>query len=356
MQGLVELERMRGGDGIKYVLARRAGVALPFEHALSKIVRHTTDATVMLDRALSILAEKLKGADEWLQRKMDQVWSNDEVVSSSALSELEALGTLLEVFPDCVPVLESPRKQTPDFAIPEVAAVEVYRPRESSLNEEKVNVELASQPGPVKIAVSHPITGSDGKSLEFPASKVVDRILNSKRVSRQMAVGLPAILYVDLRHAWQLGCEDVLPYRTTFSKEIHWIGTFGAWHAFYGAKGRRTMLKDRVALRFLRETESHHQLRQGFFRDVPHWSASILALRDGLVLFENPWATIPVPEAVLRNLLLLHRARPEHSWLRDNKEPSHLAAAVESMLDKMEWMFRGDDQGVELRGSEELSE
>lgn len=339
LQGLAELERMGGGDGIKSVLARCPGSVLPFEHPLSKIVRHTTDATVMLDRSLGMVAENLTGCDDWLQRKMDQVWSTDPVVSSSALSELEALGTLLEVLPECIPVPESARKQTPDFAIPEVATVEVYRPRESSSNEEKVTAELASQPGPVKIAISHPITGSDGKSLEFPANKVVDRILNSKRTSHQTDASLPAILYVDLRHDWQLGSEDVFPYRTTFSKGMHWIGTFGAWHAFYGSKGRRTMLRDRAALRFLRPTDCHEQRRQGFFRELAHWSISIMALRDGLVLFENPWASTPVSEEVLRRLLLLHRARPEFSWLRGAEASANLAQTVESMLDRMEWIF-----------------
>lgn len=200
LQGLDELERMGGGDGIKFVLAQYPGSSFHFEHPLSKIVRHTTDATVMLDRSLGIVADKLKGCDDWVQRKMAQVWSTDAVVSSSALSELEALGTFLDVFPECMPVPESVRKQTPDFMIRDVATVEVYRPRESLSNEEKVTTELASQPGPVKIAISHPITGSDGNSLEFPANKVVDRILNSKRRSQQTHLSLPAALYVDLRH------------------------------------------------------------------------------------------------------------------------------------------------------------
>lgn len=341
LQGLVELERMGGGDGIKFVLARYPGSALPFEHPLSKIVRNTTDATIMLDRSLGIVAEKLKGWDHWLEHKMDQAWSTNPVVSSSALSELEALGTLLEVLPECMPVPESARKQTPDFVIPEVATVEVYRPRESSPNEEKVNAELASQPGPVKIAISYPITGSDGNSLEFPASKVVDRILNSKRTSHQTDAGLPAILYVDLRHDWQLGSEDILPYRTKFSKGIHWIGTFGAWHAFYGSEGRRTMLRERTALSFLRPTDCHAQRRQGFFREFSQWSISILALRDGLVFFENPWASTPASEEILRKLLLLHRARPEFSWLRGAEALERLAQAVEAMLDRMEWTFGG---------------
>lgn len=338
IQGLAELERIGGGDGIKSVLAQRPGAALPFEHPLSKIVRHSTDATVLLDRSLAIVAAKLKGYDEWRRRKMDQVWSVDPVVSSSALSELEALGTLLDVLPKSVPVPESARKQTPDFVIPETATVEVYRPRESYPNEERVTAELASQPGPVKISISYPITGD---SVEFPANKVVDRILNAKRKSHQTADDLPAVLYVDLRHDWELSGEDVLPYRTKSSKGMQWIGTFGAWHAFYGSEGRRTMLRDRTVLRFLRPTDCHEQRRQGFFREFAHWSMSILAVRDGLVFFENPWASKPLPEQVLKEFLCLHRARPDLSWLRGPETSSAFAQSVESMLDRMEWTFGG---------------
>lgn len=343
LQGLEVLEQMGRGQGLKAVLAHRANVLPGFDHPLAEVVRRSSDVALMLDHALQFVVSGLADVD-WKRRKFDQVWSHDASVSRSALSELEALGTLLEIFPDCAPVPENPREQTPDFSIPRLLTVEVYRPRESWPESQKVEAELASQPGPLRMAISHPITGSDGLSLDFPANKVVDRILNAKREKAQVIEGIPAALYLDLRHESALGCRDVIPYRTVFSKGVHWIGTFGAWHAFYGAEGRRTMLRDRAAVRFLRPTDCHAQTRQGFFREFTQWSIAILALSDGLVFFENPWAATPVSDRTLRQLLLLHRARLEFSWFRGSETSKRLAQAVESMIDRMEWTFDTDDE------------
>jgi hypothetical protein len=65
-----------------------------------------------------------------------------------------------------------------------------------------------------------------------------------------------------------------------------------------------------------------------------------LAVRDGLVIFENPWATHPLGAQSLRQLLLLHRVRAEYCWYRAQTEQEVLATRVDLMLSEMEWVFK----------------
>jgi hypothetical protein len=201
----------------------------------------------------------------------------------------------------------------------------------------------------VRIALSHPLTGSGGRSLDFPANKIVDRLVNAKRGSKQTTDNLPAVLYIDVRHDWALSATDTLPLRTVYSKGVHWIGTLGAWHAFYGQECRRSMLRDRVSLPFLNFADVHEQARPGLFRVAPHWSAVLLAVRDGAVVFENPWTTCPVAEPSFRKLLRLHRVRPDYSWFRGGATPAELGSSIELTLSRMQWLFEteADAEDVE---------
>ena len=174
----------------------------------------------------------------------------------------------------------------------------------------------------------------------YPASKVIDRIINAKRSSRQFQSGRASILYIDGRRQWQLSAEDVLPFRTKYSLETHWVGTKGVWHAFYGAEGMRTLLPNRVSLEHLNTTDAHEQVQRGLFRATPQWSACILALMDGLALFENPWAEEPLHEKTLRQILQMSRMRAEFSWYR-GPDAVVLEAEVERMLQKLQWTFAG---------------
>jgi hypothetical protein len=344
------LASLGAGVGIKYLLSLHQGaVVSPDNPVMMLLARKTStsadvyisDELRMLDRALDVLSRNANGQSDWCQARARVAWSSVDHYHAArgALSELEAFGTILDVFSQCVPVPKT-SEETPDFVIPDDAfSVEVYRPRESETNRAKVKEDLANQSRDVKIAISHPLTGSAG--LAFPANQIVNRILNAKRDSQQVYADLPAVLYVDVRHEWHLGGDDLLPYRTVFSKGQDWIGTLGAWHAFYGKTGRRTMLRDRTSLRFLADSDAYEQERNGFFRTSTRWSAALLAVRDGLVIFENPWATHPLAAQSLRQLLLLHRVRAEYCWYRAQSQQEQLATRVELMLSEIEWVFRG---------------
>lgn len=67
------------------------------------------------------------------------------------------------------------------------------------------------------------------------------------------------------------------------------------------------------------------------------WSACILALMDGLALFENPWAEEPLH---VRRILQMRRMRAEFSWYR-GPDAVVLEAEVERMLQKLQWTFAG---------------
>lgn len=338
------------GRGIAFILSARTR-PLDSDHPTARLLASNSgreglvvaDELLIFDRALACVADHASRHQDWCTSRTSSSWSTDDVEAGGALSELEAFGTLLEIFPECAPTVPR-REQTPDFAVPGAFALEVYRPRESTTNRDAVAADLAAQTGMVRIAVSYPITGPGEGSLAYPASKVVDRIVNAKRTSRQIDPHLPNILYVDARHEWGLATEDLLPFRTTYSQGEHWIGTFGAWHAFYGVLGKRTMLRDRAALRYLRRCDAHEQKRNGLFREADHWSAALLAVRDGLVLFENPWARRRLDEATVRALLQLHRLRPECSWYCAGRSRQDLERDIEQTLARMEWSFRGNNE------------
>ncbi len=332
------------GRGVNWLLSQRPPGDLPDEHPARFLLGASIGADgeppcppslLLLDKALETLSKSTHATSTWTLSRVSQVWSNDLTAAGGALSELEAFGTILEVCATCVPVPEA-KTPTPDFNVPGLFAVEIYRPRESEPNKANVQADLASQKGPVKIALSFPITGSGGLSREFPASKVIDRIVSGKRASKQ-TLGAPGVLYVDLRHEWSVECKLLQPFLTVASKGEYWIGTFGAWHAFYGAPNRNTLLKERATLPFLDDGDVHAQVREGLFRQAPHWAAAVLAGSDGIVIFQNPWSTCPLSGDALRTLLRLYGLRSEFSWYQAN---DNLEVRVEETLNRMEWTFQ----------------
>lgn len=332
------------GRGVDWLLSQRPPGDLLEEHPARFLLGESIGAygdppcptsLLLFDRALERVSKSTHATSSWTQSRVSQVWSNDLTAAGGALSELEAFGTILEICETCVPVPEA-KTPTPDFRVPGLFAVEIYRPRESEPNKDNVQAELASQKGPVKIALSFPITGSDGLSRDFPASKVIDRIVSAKRASKQ-TLGAPGVLYVDLRHEWNVESELLQPFVTVASKGEYWIGTFGAWHAFYGVPNRNTLLKERATLRFLDEGDVHAQLREGLFRHASHWAAAVLASSDGVVIFQNPWSSDPLTVDALRCLLRLYGLRLEYSWYQANND---LALRVEETLNRMEFSFQ----------------
>lgn len=345
MDLLSELRALGHGGGIDWLLSGRQSVALPLKHPCSELVGDvaTIDSSVperllMLDKALATVQDRHVEHD-WCREMVARSWGNDARQARSALSELEVFGTLLDVFPDCMPVPRDRRKQTPDFRADDAVNIEVCCPRESDQNQGVVRQELASQDGPVRLAISHPITGSSPNATRYSANKVGDRLLNSKRESEQLAAGESNVLVLNVRHEWQLAAADLLPVRTKYAKGTLWVGTAGVWHAFFGGINRYTMLGDRVAVERLMLGEKYTQQVDGFFREKPRWSAVVLLVADGSVVFENPWAEHALTEGHLRSLLSMHRCRLDFSWHRAGGTFEEFQSEVERELCRLEWLF-----------------
>jgi hypothetical protein len=336
------------GKGVSLLLSGRPTTTLDDEHPISRLFEceHTTSQDVGVTDTLAFLDVSVAGVDpqredlcEWLTGALIKAWGQDHSEACGALAELEALGALSKVFPECAPVPRSRQTQTPDFEVPNHFAVEVYCPRESETNRAAVARELDSQHGMVKLAVSYPVTSSGGNSLRYAANKVIDRFLNAKRSSRQFRVGCPSVVYVNARHEWGLLARDLLPMRSVVDGDVQVVGTFGAWHAFYGRSGLKTMVSGPACMSFPQSLLGYEQKLEGLFRAEPGWSGALIAVRDGIVLFENPWATDPLADSTLRLLMRLYRFRPEYSWYRGSGAPSDLKAEVERTVAKLSWTF-----------------
>lgn len=345
MDLLSELRALGHGGGIDWLLSGRQSVALPLEHPCSELVGDvvTIDSSVperllMLDKALATVHDR-HAKHDWCREMVAHSWGNDARQARSALSELEVFGTLLGVFPDCMPVPRDRRKQTPDFRVDDGVNIEVCCPRESEQNQGVVREELASQDGPVRLAISHPITGSSPNAIRYSANKVGDRLLNSKRESKQTATGESNVLVLNVRHEWRLSAADLLPVRTKYAKGVLWVGTFGVWHAFFGGAGRYTMLGDRVAVEYVMLGDRFAQRVDGFFREKSRWSAAMILVTDGAVLFENPWAEHALSEGHLRSLLRMHRCRLDFCWHRGGGRLEEFQGEVERELCRLEWLF-----------------
>lgn len=342
-----KLARLGRGQGVALLLSGCTGHTLDDDHPICRLFEHertTRDdfevppALELLDVSLARIAPGREGLGDWLSALLKKVWAADHSEACGALAELEAFGAFSGVFPDCVPVPRS-RQATPDIEVRDHFFTEVYCPRESEPNREAVARDLKGQRGPVRIAVSYPVTGQGGSGIRYAANKVADRLLNKKRSSKQFCLGTPSILYVNARHEWGLCADDLLPMRSVLAGDVEVVGTFGAWHAFYGKRGIRSMLSGPASLPFLLSIDAYEQQVEGLFRAECSWSGALVAVRDGIVLFENPWAASPLQELTLRTLTRLHRFRPEYSWYRGDGARQELEMEVERAMAKLKWTF-----------------
>jgi hypothetical protein len=304
-----------------------------------------------LSQALTLVLQRARKHEAEVARRLELAWTRDEGTAHGTIAEVTALGLLADVFPKIEPLPHKRKQKTPDYTVIGSFNVEVFAPRDSQTDRANVEGELS---GPkreelvvdVRIAISHPITGSNPDALRFPANKTALRLLGNKWDKDQAIAGEPNVLYVDVQD-W-VECALATSTCSYMCKDIHCVGTFGAWHAFYGQRGRRTMVGDRAATSFLPFFDvAYEQDVQGFFRDRHQWSAAILVTKDGAVLFENPWANMPLAEDDLRRLLRIDRCKTEHSWFRGPHGLERLRDRVEDELDRLEWLFARSRDGKE---------
>lgn len=283
----------------------------------------------------------------WLQAKLGELATQPGDELRALAAEVDAALRLSWLGP--VARLPEGKEPTPDFEVNGLR-VEVYCPHEHSHEREVVRAELqhhkARSTGPVKvaIAVSHPTTGSgrqvkngeicrdrNNKALSYPSNKIMDRMFGNetKRSGKQFREGDANVLWLDLKHGWNLGTAECLPFRSIVAKGTCFTGMNGIWHGFYG-RPRAPLFPERTALEYPLPIRSYPQQRSGWFREVQKVAAAIISVRDGVVLFENPWASHPFNRAQRDELLRLSELRPEFSWFGP-----HVGIEVEGVLGRM---------------------
>ena len=304
---------------------------------------------IAMDRALrrwtqppSWVRDRFRGLTAWTSEepaRRDQQWA--------AAAELDAALRLRWI--GDVP---EPTAKGADFEIGDMR-FEVYCPQQHQAEREVVEAELGpNEDDPrscVKIAISHPHIGSvrvvadDGsvvkdpkkRPLEFPANKLIDRVLNSKRKAHQFSKGSTTLLWLDLKHGMQMSVADCTPFRSLLAKNGCFLGTHGVWHAFYGDEGG-PLVAERSVLEFGGAIQTYEQRRQGWFRETASAAGAVLATTDGVLLFENPWAAAPLDADQRAQIMRLSELRPEGCWL----QLGALESCVEQMLSAIAYLAR----------------
>jgi hypothetical protein len=307
---------------------------------------------VALDRASQRMDVLPLETRTWLQQALESLASqpaSDEMRARAA--EVEAALRLSWV--GQVTRIPENTRASVDFQVEDLN-VEVYCPQQHGEERRVVEADLAQQlqraEGPVRVAVSisHPTTGSgrsvdsagrisrDPKNLAltYPANKLIDRLLHAKRDGRQLMDSERNVLWLDLKHGLCLWAIDCVPLRSEVAKGTCFAGTHGVWHAFY-AKCGSPHFPERTTLEWPIAGKTYQQQKDGWFREMPKVSAALLAVLDGTLLFENPWADIPLDARTRRRFARLSEFRPETSWFGCSDA---LRRDVDSTLEKISWL------------------
>jgi len=271
------------------------------------------------DRDLGWAVKRLVRAGEVPHPASDLV---ADIAEADAFLRLAWLGIV-----EPIPRSERP---TPDFRIGQLN-VEVCCPlehqEERKVMEASLQMDLVGQDGPVRVAIAtgYPTTGSgrstthageierdlESKALEYPANKIIDRILSSKWSAHQFRDGSKTLLWLDLKHGMQFQCRDLLPLSSLMAKGHCLLGTPGIWHAFYGEVGA-PLVAERSDRAFTVET--YEQRRRGWFREHRNPTGALVAVVDGVVLLENPWSENPLSDDDRQLISGLSELRPEYCW------------------------------------------
>jgi hypothetical protein len=82
-----------------------------------------------------------------------------------------------------------------------------------------------------------------------------------------------------------------------------------------------------------------HGLCNGIFRDIANLSASVIQCRDGVVIYQNPWANIPLTDQQLIGLFKINKFRPEYSWITFSGL-GKLASKIEDELELVSEIYK----------------
>lgn len=256
--------------------------------------------------------------------------------SSSKVAEVVAGGLLAQVFPNLEQIPEQKKSKTPDLRLGPAHFAEVYCPQESETETKKHAAWLKKAVGPINLFVSYPVTSSAPKMLQFSSNTVIDRAVSGKRDKNQFSHGNENILWLDFLQGFGVRSSDTKPYTTVHKGENTYVESFGIWHSLYGREGC-SFAAERTDLRYLDAGQLYKQRREGLFRERPEASAAVLLVADGILLFENPWASTPLSEETRQRLTRLLWFKPDMSYLA--VPGVALTERISGILAEIEWLY-----------------
>ena len=316
----MELTELNAYPAIKRVVASFSDEIVRdsyiFENIRTRNLNGTNYKLQLINEAMGNL-ENI-GQVGWALDKFKRLFyeRNSIEVKSLCAAEIVAAGLISSCFSGLKPNPESKNIKQPDFVLGSKTLLEVYCPQIAEGEIESLKEKFSLQQGSVKWAIFHPITGSKGQSLTYPANQVVARLVRGKGSNGkdQTKVGKENILWLDLVNGITLSGRDLLPCRSSIKGDIAFIECIGAWHAFYGKKDDSVFPYTRSVLKGHSASNIYLQKKcDGLFRDRASLSAAVFLVNDGIVLYENPWALIPLSDDTKYKLSRLPRFRPEFS-------------------------------------------
>lgn len=260
----------------------------------------------------------------------------DLLNASAQVAEIIAGGLLGSVFPAMERIPEMKKSKTPDLRLGESIFAEVYCPQQSTTETAKYCEWLKQNVDPIKLFISYPITGSSPLALRYSTNVTIDRAVSGKRDKNQFEAGNENLLWLDLLNGFGISSQDTKPYTSVHKGENTFVGSFGIWHSLYGQQGS-SFVSERTDLRYFEQRNIYKQRREGFFRERSECSGALLLVADGILVFENPWATKPLSETSRQNLKRLMRFKPDMSWLATPGQ--RLEDRIDSTLAEMDWLY-----------------
>jgi hypothetical protein len=282
-----------------------------------------------------VAARAVAGAQpEWLKglkaRLLDLI---DATNAASALGEIRAFGDLLQAYPEAVPETN----KTADGGIPEFVVahngsrvvVEVHTKQADADEAKRTSRELADQmraglnalpleAGRLKepavvtaVSVIAPFgLPKRGKPGDFHCTNEISRIASIKQRGHQVHQGQPFVLWLDFQDpaTWIFSGHEYLfhPLHTDIDGSVM---SGSIWWGLYGERGDTLAHGEGGGPR---KTPMAHP---GKFAQSPGVSAVVVAMPDGLAVFEHPKPSVPLPAWFRDRLLTLPRFQVEHSWL-----------------------------------------
>ncbi|QUX97457.1 hypothetical protein C0J08_19545 [Marinomonas sp. CT5] len=298
---------------------------------------------------ISVAAETLINRGKhipWLKNNLEELsrlpyLKNTIHLNSKVAAEVIAGGLLSEVFNELEPLPEAKKSKTPDFKLFNSGYAEVYCPQTSEQNITAVREQQESQKGrDVVIAFSRPLTGQTQGAKSYPANKIIDRIINHKRENDQSKPESTNLLWLDLTHGFNVGCDDTQPLKTILHAGTAYTGNFGIWHAFYGKLNVSTFSPERTILKYSDFNSGFYkQQKEGLFRLRSQLHGAILLTKDGIIFFENPWTSTPLEESIKKKISQLHRFRANFSWFQHGSQQL-CHSTIDNELAKINWLYQ----------------